>query len=72
MLSSNRYVADKNVELVLKLPFAEITHRQKIPDGRPSQGLALVWDPLFERLVNIFSQGETRIKNMHSDSSLAV
>jgi site-specific DNA recombinase len=70
-LTSNRYVAGKNVELVLKLPFAEIAKREKITDGSPSQGLALVWDPLFERLINIFSQGGMALKNVDSDSSLA-
>ncbi|MDD5544076.1 MAG: recombinase family protein [Acidobacteriia bacterium] len=70
-LTSNRQVAGKNVELVLKLPLAEIAKRQKILDGDPSHGLALVWDPLFERLVRIFSEARMGLKNAHSDSSLA-
>jgi len=60
-ISSNRTVADKKVEIMLSLPFAEVVHCRQITYGSPPRANARTWDRLAEFLFSFF-RGYQQVK----------
>ncbi len=56
IVTSNRVIDQKNVELMLNIPFAEVANRYKFSNSVPYRGIPRTeaLDRLFDRLVNHF------------------
>jgi len=65
ILTSNREVDGKNVELRLAFPFYEIANRPKISNSAPYREIGRTYDSLLQRLLEHFKLNtapETRIQ----------
>ena len=70
IVTSNRKVDGKNMELMLYLPFSEIANRFQNANGGPYRDVPRTWDTLILRLSNILSKEPAIPTIGHPDNSL--
>jgi site-specific DNA recombinase len=54
IVTSNREVYEKNVDLKLSIPFDEVANRFEISNGAPYRDIPRTWDRLIEKLIKYF------------------
>jgi hypothetical protein len=55
IVTSNRLVEGKNVDIVLNFPFLEIANRFQNTNGAPHRDVPRTWDKLFPTLLAHFT-----------------
>jgi len=59
IVTSNRQVDGKNVELRLSIPFEMVANRPKFSDSAPYRGIPRTLDPLLQNLAEHFKSNDT-------------
>ena len=60
---SNRSLSEKNLEISLSVPFAEVARCIEITAGSPPQANARIWDGLAQFLFDFFRKNQDSMKS---------
>src|SRR5262249_23398942 len=62
IVTSNRCVDGKNIDITLSNPFNEVANRFKMTNGAPTRAIPRTWDPLLSALTDWFRENPSPVR----------